>query len=598
MKISNLKNRLGIFAYYDEIPGIKEYVSYLLNEIKNVVSELIVVVNGEIAEADLRTMKEYTTKVYRRENRGFDGAAYRQIICEVLGQEKLYEYGQVVLVNNSFYGPFVSMVDIFEKMEKQQLDFWGINSFFREGIRPYVESYFLVVESRMLHNQDFWDFWVKLDTDVEVLAEIAHNFEREFTWYFADRGYQWNVYTDKTEEMRKGEALNIYCNPYSAIQKIHLPILKRKAFEQSKIRKCICNETARTLDYLHYETYYNIDYILKDIRTRYGKELRLNYDYIIDTQGKIYGHENEAALICIAHMENVGYIQKKLLEDLIGCDYYILVQSGEEKYIEHLNIYSFRDQNYGVKLIKNISEKYRYICYIQDRLHYSEESLLLPQMEIDYIFANLLGNNTYINKIIEVLEQKGYLKGIFWKQGKNMFWIRSQLMSDILRLIEMREDWIEYLGECAIAYIEENDGLWGTVMCAESAAVEIAKHTYELNCICRRFGFNSVDRLMAREYKLDEVVKFCKMNDVVYIYGAGTYARHIVEELFFRGITIQGILVSDGQPKEDNLYIYPIYYLSEIEITSETGVVIAANWRKEIRQNLQEKGCKKILAVT
>lgn len=598
MKALELKNRLGIFIYYDEMPGIKKYVSYLLKEIKKVVNKLIIVVNGEIIETDLWDLQQYTRDVFIRENRGFDGGAYRYIICEVLGKEKLYGYEQVILVNNSFYGPFVSMTKIFDKMEKQQLDFWGINSYFCEGIRPFVESYFLVIESKMLHSLDFWTFWLELEPDVEVITEIIHNFEWRFTWYFEDRGYCWNVYTDKTDERREDVALDIYRNPYSAIQKIHLLILKRKAFEQNEMRKRVCNETARALDYLYYETKYNIDYILQDIRKKYGEESGLNFDYVFDTQGNISGYEYGIALVCIAHKENVSYIQKKLSEGLLNCDYYILVQNDEKKYVDNINIYLIRDQNSGVKLIENISKKYRYICYIQDKIYCSEMSWILPQMEIDYIFANLVANNTYINKIIRVLEQKEYLKGIFWKQDKNMFWISSQLLSNILRLINRKKDWVEHVGEYAIAYIGEIGASWGTVMCAESAATEINKQTYELSCICRRFGFNNVEKLIAREYKLNEVIKFCKMNDLVYIYGAGTYARHILEELFFRGVTVKGVIVSDGQPKKERLYIYPIYYLSEIEITPEVGVIIATKLRKEIRKNLQRRGCERVLAVT
>ena len=87
MGTSDLTNRLGIFIYYDELPGIENYVIYILKEIKTVVNELIIVVNGKIAEVDLQLLGKYTSNIYRRENRGFDGGAYQYVICEVLGQD-------------------------------------------------------------------------------------------------------------------------------------------------------------------------------------------------------------------------------------------------------------------------------------------------------------------------------------------------------------------------------------------------------------------------------------------------------------------------------------------------------------------------------
>lgn len=594
----NSKNRLAIFTYYDESFGIRSYVSYFLKELKTVVNELIVIVNGKITEDDLKKLQEYATNVYIRENRGFDGGAYQYAICEVLGQDKLCKYEQVVLANNSFYGPFVPLVQIFDKMDKQHLDFWGINSYFCEGIRPFVESYFLVIQNKMLHSLEFWDFWNKLDSDIEVISEIIRNFEWNFTWYFEDLGYRWNTYVDKKDERENGQALDIYKNPYNALQKIGLPILKRKAFEKSELRQRDCNEGARILDYLYNKTNYNINYILQDIHERYGQESGLNFDYVFDTQGKISGHEKEAAIICIAHKECIDYIQKKLSGNLINFNYYILVQNDAGENIVGKNIYLFNDLNSCKRLIENIVERYRYVCYIRNNLHSSEISFDLPQMEIDYIFANLVGNNTYINKIIDILSKKEYLNGLFLKQDKNMFWIRSKLMLNILQSIKNENQWMERIGESLLTYIEKTGGTWGTVMCAESAATANNKHVYELDCICRRFGLNSVDGLIAREYRIDDVIKFCNTNNPVYIYGAGTYARHITEELFFRGITVKGIIVTDGQPKKEYIYIYPVYYLSEIEITSETGVVIAVKLRKEIRKNLLEKGCKKMITVT
>lgn len=598
MGTSDFTNRLGIFIYYDELPGIENYVIYILKEIKTVVNELIIVVNGKIAEVDLQLLEKYTPNIYRRENRGFDGGAYQYVICEVLGQEKLCRYSQVVLVNNSFYGPFVPMVKIFGEMEMQKLDFWGINSYFCEGIRPFIESYFLVIEREMLHSLNFWNFWVELESDVEVITETIHNFEWRFTWYFEDIGYCWNVYTDKTDERRKGEALDIYKNPYSALQKIQLPVLKRKAFEWSEARKYIFNETARALDYIYYETNYNIDYVLHDIRKRYGRESNLNFDYVLDARGNMSGHEKDAAVIFIVHEENISYIEKKLSEGSIDFNCYFLIHNNVQLHLDAMNVYTFKSTNSCIELMDNISKKYKYICCVQDKIYRSDMSMFIPQMEIDYIFANLINNNTYMNKIIEILERKKYLKALFWRQGKSMFWIGSKLLCDVLVTVKTCQNWMNDIGECAATYTEKIGGLWGTVMCAESAAIEMNKQAYEVNCICRRFGFNSAEGLMAREYKLNEVIKFCELNDLVYVYGAGTYARHIVEELFFRGIAIKGIIVSDGKPKKDCLYIYPVYYLSEIEITSEVGVVIAVKLRKEIRKKLQEKGCKKMLAVT
>lgn len=251
--------RLGIFCFYDKNGIVDQYVKYLLNDICNVLEKLIIVVNGNINHEGKHIFKQYTQSIIIRENKGFDGGAYADIIVNYLGEEYFKLWDEIVLFNDTFYGPFVPFSQIFDKMLYKQIDFWGLN-YFKNGFLSYIESYFLVFRKKIIQEGGLY-FYLKNRINIknEDITYFYAIFEHGLFNFLVDRGYIFGFYSEANN-------YNTYTSGHICIEKNNLPILKKKSFDSR---------------------YYNLDrqiYILKYIQNNYT----YNVDFIIENASRLY----------------------------------------------------------------------------------------------------------------------------------------------------------------------------------------------------------------------------------------------------------------------------------------------------------------------
>ena len=139
-------------------------------------------------------------------------------------KDELKDYDELILFNDSFYGPFYPFQDIFDEMAKRSnADFWGLTihgkteattAVFPDGyIREHIQSYFLVVRSRMLHSKEFITYWETSETSTDFQETITWH-EVLFTETFFEKGFTYDVYCD-TREWEKDYTVKINHYLYS-----------------------------------------------------------------------------------------------------------------------------------------------------------------------------------------------------------------------------------------------------------------------------------------------------------------------------------------------------------------------------------------------
>ena len=119
--------RLGIFVFYDKDGIVDDYVIYLISELKKCMTDLVVVVNGSIGMAGKVQLEKLADRLYVRENKGYDAMAYKLALTDYLGWDKIVQYDEVLLTNDTYYGPFYPFQDLFDTMAHRNADFWGIS---------------------------------------------------------------------------------------------------------------------------------------------------------------------------------------------------------------------------------------------------------------------------------------------------------------------------------------------------------------------------------------------------------------------------------------------------------------------------------------
>lgn len=297
--------RLGIFSFYDREGRVGSYIDYLLNDLIRVLDRLIVVVNGKLDENGINLFEKYTKEIVIRDNKGFDAGAYADIILNYLLQAEIESYDELILCNDTFYGPFTSFEKVFMKMEKENKDLWGLN-FVDRGFLSQIQSYFLVFGRKLLASKEFWDFIKSINIRETELKNVYGEFELKAYCCFKNE-FSIGSYVDT-------QLLDIYESGISCILLYGLPILKKKTFDT---RYNSVEKQKGILKLLSKNTDYKLGYILENIDRN---ENIMFTKYEIENADEIKASE-------LKYLCNLGISREKIYE-WIGMDSFYIYGAG------------------------------------------------------------------------------------------------------------------------------------------------------------------------------------------------------------------------------------------------------------------------------
>lgn len=239
--------RLAILAIYSKEGKVYDYIEYLVKELKKEVQAFYVVCNGMLRIEEQEKIKQYIDDIFFRTNEGYDAAALKQTMDEYLGWEKIYEFDELVLLNDSFFGPFIPFADIFCNMSNRECDFWAFTSNQESntlmGDVPFhLQSYFLVIRDRMLRHKSFRKFWENLPK-IETYKQAVLNYELRLTEYFIHEGFVGSTYVDDkcfNSEVFSERYVYAMLEPYALVVHKGCPVVKKNAFYLTENRYIPC----------------------------------------------------------------------------------------------------------------------------------------------------------------------------------------------------------------------------------------------------------------------------------------------------------------------------------------------------------------------
>lgn len=275
---SGNKNRILVYVIYESERRLQPYKLLFLEALAKLSDQVLIVVNGDIDARDTSDLQQYG-EVVTRENSGYDTAAFKFGIT-YLGQGKLSQFDELLLVNDTNVGPMSDLSEMFDKMATKGLDFWGISYGEPQpdftGYNPYqtipshLQSYFLVINRLLLKQKKFSDYWEKLsDTDSRDKAIGKH--ETVFTKYFEDLGFRHGAVTNHYLDSP------MYIHPLTMIRDQGVPLVKYTAFANDTDDKFAWQglsrhtEVPELLTYIESETDYPmvvIDEIMTTIKNK------------------------------------------------------------------------------------------------------------------------------------------------------------------------------------------------------------------------------------------------------------------------------------------------------------------------------------------
>lgn len=646
--------RICIYLTFDSQKIVDRYIGYMLKELKTCVDYLAVVCNEDNVVQGKNVLEQYANVIFYRENIGLDAGGFKDALTKFIGWKKILEYDELVLVNDSLFGPFSSMKNIFYIMEKVPVDFWGLSKhgeYRKKELDTYpehIQSFFITIRSKMLHSNLFKSYWEEMPY-YSSYHQVVRKHEMLFTQHFFKLGFTYDVLADiEVNNSLKPE--NNYCQyvviPYELVKKRNFPFLKRQQIaEDNKLEKQTQEELFQVMQYIDKETYYDVNLIWENIiRTLNISDLQrnLHFRYII-SEGSEYGEhkENIAIIVFVSYRSSaetvIDYLRnlkkinlkiniiaqsKELLDDYKNNEWECAIVA-KENIAEFLSNYG----NYDLVCILNdadltseirpnyIGKSYFFNSWnnlAKDEMHVTKIQKLFdenpylglltnPQPNFGEYFGEFgKGWDGKFEEVINLVKDKGINCQISmdkppFRKPKNL-WIRGKILAKLKGWTGKEVLYLPYLW----IYIVQHCGYYsGIVESSEYAAMNEINLQYYLEKITEkvRYQYGSFENFLEFEKKISEanLNEFCTKYNRILVYGTGIIARKYKDIL----PRPEMYIVSDGQARLKELDGVPVKYLSEIENIDDFGIILCLNRKNQVQviKELNRRGIKNYLCI-
>lgn len=224
--------RLVIYVVYDRRGGVEEFVRHALAGMRDDAAHILAVVNGSLDDEGRRLLETVTDDILVRSNDGYDIWAHKEGL-EYVG-ERISEFDEVLLTNDTWFGPVRPYAPVFERMDARTVHFWGmtdhewepLNKFTGSGELPYhLQSFWIAVRREMFLSDEWRNYWRDLPEMPDYFDAVLKH-ETQFTKHFTDRGFSCDVAFASSEYPTEHPAL---FNP-DLLLADGCPLVKRRPF--------------------------------------------------------------------------------------------------------------------------------------------------------------------------------------------------------------------------------------------------------------------------------------------------------------------------------------------------------------------------------
>lgn len=378
-----MMKRLGIYLIADRDGIVDRYIDYMLEKLKEYVTHIVIVSNGNVSKEGLKTLYKHTDDVYIRPNEGFDAGGFKDTIINYISIEKILEYDELLLLNDSFFGPIDSFAQVFETMEnREDIDLWSLTKNMGNAeIMPSMQTYFVVFKRKVLHSKAFEEYWLTLPYYTEF-SEAVEKYEKFFGKFFEDRGFKWDAYINDSSYdsvLPREYCFSVYHSvQYELMKKQLYPVVKRKLFAFNSMETDYGLERQgreniiQTLDYIDEYTNYDVNMIWEQILRSY--DLRNIQDscclrYIVPYKNESRSKLNVALFIWHEGKKWTFEMQERLSRVARQIKVYIMSREDLKIDIPEVTVQvSEKFHNKWEALIaqKDILKQYSYIAVLSD----------------------------------------------------------------------------------------------------------------------------------------------------------------------------------------------------------------------------------------
>ena len=187
--------RCVIFAHYDKDSIIDDYVVYYLSELKKIADKIIFVSDCNVSKRELEKLQQYIHHSIIGKHGEYDFGSYKRGFQYCLKNNLINKYDELIFANDSCYAPLFPFEQMFQMMEKKNIDFWGNTANFSSKFRniKHIQSYFVVFKPKVFKSEVFKNF-INSVTKEKTKKDIILKYECGLTTSLDKAGFKWDVY--------------------------------------------------------------------------------------------------------------------------------------------------------------------------------------------------------------------------------------------------------------------------------------------------------------------------------------------------------------------------------------------------------------------
>ena len=225
---NNLQNRYAtIFAHYDKDQIIDDYVIYYLENLRKISEYIIFVSDSNLPESETAKIQNLCHKIIAKRHNEYDFGSYKIGIEFFLNEKR--NCNNLILANDSCFGPLKSFENIFQLMEFSDADFWGLITN-QDGFLPHLQSYFLIFKERVISSKEFAEFFKNVKKQ-NCKKDIIKKYEVGLTQYLLRHNFKMDSFIKKIFENNP----TISAKKNSKLIKRKFPFIKFSLIEKNLI---------------------------------------------------------------------------------------------------------------------------------------------------------------------------------------------------------------------------------------------------------------------------------------------------------------------------------------------------------------------------
>lgn len=450
-----MKN-LAVHIHYSHKNGLKEYEKHFLAALL-VHYEVHLVSNSELDSKSIDWLTQNKISFLVRDNVGYDFGAYKDFFKNY--GNKVRDYDNVLLVNNSFYGPIGNLEPPQTLLGNKDLFGWYLHP--RTGcIKEHLQSFFLLFGPNIIKTNALTNFFLSLK--YPTTFEDAIDIETSLTEYFRSKGFliKYKSGFRETEQLFDNPSMLL---PDKLLAS-GVPLLKRKCFYLSYhyfLENSYGHHPSSALRAAEKQGY-PLNLIYDDLLD-YQQSLTfplLHHFYILDKdRTHIESDCKKIALIIFVYYEDLIEQNRKIIDRFLQLEAKVLIVSPKNEILE------LYQKNFSVSceysLMQNrgrnefayfncgseVLKKYDYTCLLHDKKSGLEYPAIRGYDWSEYCLDNLVPTTEYIQNVIEVFEKNPEIGLLFpppplfskWRNIPNTVWANPNNFTWAKKLFELFE---------------------------------------------------------------------------------------------------------------------------------------------------------------